>query len=113
MKLFGREPALWLELIKAVVVGAATIIPDFGGDQQRATLVIAAALFGLLTALTTHPPQLVAITETIQTVGIAVAAFAIAIPADMLSAIVLISGTLVTLLQHTQIAPRETAVSSA
>lgn len=108
MRLFGREPALWLEVVKAVVVLAATLVPGFGGDQQAAVVVVATGLFGLLTALTTNPPQLAAVTEFIQTLGVAVLAFGVNVPADMLSGVVLVSGTIVTLLQRGQVAPTAT-----
>lgn len=107
MKLFGRDPALVLEGVKVLVVLVASFFPVFSGDMQTAAVVLATAVFGLLTALTTRPPQVAAISEFIQTAGVAVAAYGISISPDKLSALVLFSGVVVTLLQRQQISPAE------
>lgn len=50
MKIFGREPALWLALIAAGVKLAAAFLVDLTGDQQAVLNAVAAAAVGLIVA---------------------------------------------------------------
>jgi len=50
--LFGREPALWGALARAVVLLVSTFIMGFTVDQQGWVNAISAAVIGLLVALT-------------------------------------------------------------
>lgn len=105
MKIFGREPALWLEAIKAVVVLLALILPGLSYDVQVAVMVIATAVFGLLQAATTRPFQVAALKEFVQTVGVSIAAFGIDLSPTALAAVVLLVGAVSALLTRTQVTP--------
>lgn len=50
MKIFGREPALWLSLIYSAVVMLSAFWFDASPERQGAVNAVAAALVGLLTA---------------------------------------------------------------
>lgn len=62
MTVFGREPALWLALLTALLDCGVGAIP--GLDQQASVLIIAAvtAAGGLVTAAAVHPFQPAALT---------------------------------------------------
>jgi hypothetical protein len=50
VKIFGREPALWLALTAAAIKLAAAFLVDLTGDQQAVLNAVAAAAVGLLVA---------------------------------------------------------------
>jgi hypothetical protein len=50
MKIFGREPALWLALLYNAVIFVSAFGVELTGDQQGAINAIGAASVGLLTA---------------------------------------------------------------
>lgn len=50
MRIFGREPALWLALIAAAIKLAAAFLVDLTGDQQAVLNAVAAAAVGLIVA---------------------------------------------------------------
>lgn len=107
MKLFGREPALWLEAIKAVLVFLALVLPlGLTVDFQNAVMVIFTAAFGLWQAFATHPFQVAALKEFIQTVGIAVGAFGLHFSPTLLAAVIVLVGTISTLLTRAQVTPK-------
>lgn len=54
MKIFGREPALWLALIAVAVKLSTAFGLDLTSDQQAVINAVAAALVGLIIAITTH-----------------------------------------------------------
>lgn len=105
MKLFGREPALWLEVLKAVLVGVALILPNVSNDVQAAIMVIATAVFALAQAVTTRPFQVTALTGFITTVGAAIAAFGIDVSPDVLAALIVLVGAVAALLSRSQVTP--------
>lgn len=49
-KLWGREPALWLALISAIVMSSTAFGLELTGEMQGTINAASAALFGLLTA---------------------------------------------------------------
>lgn len=49
MKIFGREPALWLALVAALVQGAGLLL-DWSSEQQGAINAVAVAALGVATA---------------------------------------------------------------
>jgi hypothetical protein len=54
MKIFGREPAAWLALIAVAVKLSTAFGLDLTDGQQAAVNAIAAALVGLLVAVSVH-----------------------------------------------------------
>jgi hypothetical protein len=54
MKIFGREPALWLALVAVAVKLSTAFGLDLSNGQQATVNAIAAALVGLLVAVSTH-----------------------------------------------------------
>ncbi|QMU77175.1 hypothetical protein GXW83_17150 [Streptacidiphilus sp. PB12-B1b] len=54
MKVFGREPVLWLSLLAIIVKVGSAVVFHASGDQQAVVNAVAAALAGLGMALSTH-----------------------------------------------------------
>lgn len=106
MKIFGREPALILEALKAGLVALALVTPGLSNDVQVGVMVVATAAFALLQGLTTHPFQVTVVTGFISTVGVAIAAFGIDVPPDSLAAVVVLVGAVSTLISRSQISPK-------
>lgn len=105
MKIFGREPALWLEGLRAVLVVAALLFTGLTTEVQTATMVIATAVFGLLQAVMTRPFQVAAIKTFIETIGVAIVAYGIDVTPTTLAAVVLLSGAITALISRAQISP--------
>jgi hypothetical protein len=54
MKIFGREPALWLALVGAVVSALSTFVFHLTADQVGSIDAVAALVLGLITAWMTR-----------------------------------------------------------
>lgn len=54
MKIFGREPALWLALIAVAVKLSTAFGLNLSTDQQAVVNAVAAALAGLIVAISVH-----------------------------------------------------------
>lgn len=50
MKIFGREPAQWLQLASGLLVMLTPFIPSLTDDLKVAIMAVLTALFGFLTA---------------------------------------------------------------
>ncbi|MFC4035707.1 hypothetical protein ACFO3J_30180 [Streptomyces polygonati] len=54
MKIFGREPALWVALVAIIVKLSTAFGLDLTNDQQAVINAVAAALTGLIVAISVH-----------------------------------------------------------
>ena len=61
MKILGREPALWLALVGALVSALSTFILHLSITQVGTVNAVAALVIGLVTAFVTHDGQSAAI----------------------------------------------------
>ncbi|WP_329133296.1 hypothetical protein OG552_15510 [Streptomyces sp. NBC_01476] len=73
MKIFGREPALWLALVAVAVKLATAFGLDLTNDQQAVINAVAAAVVGVLVAFSVHDGINAAILGLVQA-GLALAA---------------------------------------
>ena len=53
-KIFGREPALWAGLINVAVFIAGATVFHLSSKQESVVIAVAAAVLGVLVALSTH-----------------------------------------------------------
>lgn len=53
-KIFGREPAVWLALVGALISAAGAFVVDLSPDAQGALNAVAALAVGLITAVATR-----------------------------------------------------------
>lgn len=54
MKIFGREPALWIQLISSALMMFSAFVLPLTVDQQGVINAIFVSLFGLITAVSVH-----------------------------------------------------------
>src|SRR4051812_41181709 len=114
MKLFGREPTLWLSVIYAIVTVAGTFgLLHFSGNQAALTNAALAALFGAINAWAVRPISPVAFTYAIGALVALAASYGLNVPDTTLAAINGIVVPLLALLSRGQVSPEETAVSNA
>lgn len=74
MKIFGREPALWLGLIAAVIQVVSATVFELSDTQQAVLNAVAVAVIGFATALAVSQEKIVP-----ALIGLLQAAFAVAL----------------------------------
>lgn len=112
MKIFGREPTLWLAVIYAAltVIGTGGVA-HFTGQQAQLTNAAIAAVVGAVNAYAVRPISPVSFTYAIATLAQLGAAYGIAIPAETLTAINGLVVPALALLSRGQVSPADTAIS--
>lgn len=58
MKIFGREPAVWIGLIEAVLAFALAVGLDWSNEQVALVMAAVVAVFGVVTAYATRDTML-------------------------------------------------------
>lgn len=114
MKIFGREPTLYLAALDAAVVVIGTLgVHAINGEQ--AGLIVAAinAVFGAVNAWAVRPISPVAFTYAIGALVALVAGYGLHVPDATLAAINAGVVPILALLSRDQVSPVETAVSNA
>ena len=106
MKIFGREPALWLAVIQAVL----NVFVGFQWEALSATqasLWMAAinAVLGAVTAWMVAPVTPVLLTTAFSAVATLLAAYKLHLSQEMVASINLVIVTVVTLITRGQISP--------
>lgn len=104
--IFGREPALWINVIAAVLSMLVTFQMSWLSDSQ-ATLTVAAltAAAGLITAIKTRPWSVSLFTGFISSVAVLAAGYGLDFTQQQVGAVQLIAATILTLLARGQISP--------
>lgn len=105
-KLFGREPALWIATISAVL----SVVVTFGLpwlDDGDATNIVAIITAGgaVITAIKTRPIAISAFTGLLSTAAVLAAGYGLDVPQQMLGAVQLAIVAIVTLIARGQITP--------
>lgn len=114
MKVFGREPTLWLAGIYAVLtVLGTTGLAHFTGQQANLTNAAIAAVVGAVNAYAVRPISPVSFTYALAALVQLAAAYGILIPPETLTAINGLVVPLLALLSRGQVSPADTAVSRA
>ena len=88
MKIFGREPTAWVELIEGVLAFLSTMVFHLSGDQTGAIMAVVVLLFGGYTAWVTHDTMLGVIVGLIKAVAVLFLAFGVTLPADKVGALI-------------------------
>lgn len=113
MKIFGREPTLWLATIDAVVIIVGTLGLHLISGSQAALIVAAInALFGAINAWAVRPISPVAFTYAIGAIVALVAGYGLNVPDATLAAINAGVVPILALLSRGQVSPEDTAVSN-
>lgn len=62
VKIFGREPAVWVGLVAVAVQFVSAFVVDVSQDTQTLVNAVAATLLGLLVSVMVHDGQVAALT---------------------------------------------------
>ncbi|WP_435133644.1 hypothetical protein [Actinacidiphila sp. bgisy144] len=103
MKILGREPALWLSLVAVIVKLSTAFGLDLSDKQQAVVNAFAAAVVGLLVALTVHDGVNAAILGLVQA-GMSLAiGFGLHWSADQQSTVMSLASVLIAMWTRTQV----------
>src|SRR5690349_18317158 len=114
MKLFQREPTLWIAAINAVVILIGTFGLRFvSGDQAALIVVVINAIFGAINAWTVRPVSPVAFTYLIASLVALGGSYGLNLPAETVGALNAAVIPFLALLSRGQVTPQDTAVSES
>jgi hypothetical protein len=114
MKIFQREPALYIALLTSLISLAGTLgYSLLTGDQASLWIVVVNALAGAATAWMVRPISPAAFTYAIGAVVALAAGYGLNVPADTVAAINALVIPALALLTRNQVSPQETPVSNA
>jgi hypothetical protein len=109
-KIFGREPALWLALVAVLVKTGSAFGLNVSVDQQAVINAAAAAIVGLIVAVTVHDGLNAAILGTVQAVLALAVGFGLHWSADQQAVVMSLAAAIVAAFVRTQVtAPTPTA----
>lgn len=110
MKLFGREPAVWLGLIAALVMGVSTFLWNLSPDQQGTINALAVAAFGVATAASVHQGTMAAVTAGFKALIALGISFGLHLSADQQLVIMTVVAAVGSFWVRTQATPKEPAI---
>lgn len=103
MKIFGREPALWLALVAVAVKLIAAFGVNVSGDQQAVINTVAAAAVGILVAVTAHDGLGAAVLNFLQAGLAAAVGFGLDWSADRQAVVMSFAAAVVAMWTRTQV----------
>lgn len=109
MKIFGREPALIVSTISAVLSLIVTFNVGLSGEQAGATVAIISALFGAVAAAATRPIAPAAFTAVVAAGAALLAAYGLNVSAEMVGATNAVVLAVLALLTRGQVSPKGVA----
>lgn len=114
MKLFQREPTLWIAFASSVVV----LLGTFGfrlltPDNAAAVVVVINAIAAAINAYAVRPISPIAFTYAVASVVALAATYGFNVPPETIAAINALVVPALALLSRGQVSPEETAVSNA
>jgi len=106
VKIFGREPAVWLYVINAIVAFLATI-PAVGLTEESAgwVMTIASGVVALLVALLTRPFVVSALTGALSTILTGMASFGLPMTEQQTGAFVIMVSAVLGLVLRSNVSP--------
>jgi nicotinamide riboside transporter PnuC len=102
MRIFGREPALWLGLIGALVSTIGAFFIHLTTDQQGVLNAVAALVVGLLVAWSTHDGQSAAVLGLIKGVLALAVSFGAHLSPDSQAVLYTLAAAVVAMFVRTQ-----------
>jgi hypothetical protein len=109
-KLWGREPAVWLALIAAIVMGGSTFLWHLSADRQGVINAVAVAVFGIITAASVHQGMLAAVVGGFKAVIALAIAFGLHLTGEQQLVIMTIVTAIGATFVRTQMIPKTTPV---
>lgn len=113
MKLFQREPTLWIAAINAVVILIGTFGLKFiSGEQAVLIVVVINAIAAAINAYAVRPISPVAFTYAVGAVVALAAAYGLQLPTETVGALNAMVIPFLALLSRGQVTPEDTAISN-
>lgn len=114
MRIFGREPALWLALAASLISAAGTFIFHTTVEQEGALNGVVAAIVGLIVWRVTHDGSPALILGFVKAVIVLAAAWHFNMPSDRQTILMTMVSAIVAMFVRTQVGapvppPKETA----
>lgn len=106
MKIFGREPALWIAVISALLGLLVTFPLGMSASQSTAIIATVTAGAGAVQALLTRPWSLGLFSGFISSVAVLLAGYGLDVSAETVLAVQLVAQTVLTLIARGQIWPK-------
>lgn len=109
MKLFGREPAVWVGLIEgALALTVAAGLVNFTADQTALVMAAVVAVFGVVTAYLTSDTMLGVLVGLTKAVVALVVGFGLTLSPELTASIITFVVVAVGFFQRTQTTPAVT-----
>lgn len=113
MKIFGREPTLWIALISALIPIAGSVGLHWLSGQQAALIVVAVNAVALaINAYAVRPISPVAFTYAVGAIVAVLGAYGLNLPIETVAAINFAVVPILALLSRGQVSPEDTAISA-
>lgn len=109
MKIFGREPALIISTVSAVLSLVVTFNIGMTGEQAGAIVAAVSASFGAIAAAMTRPIAPTAFTAVVAAGAALLAAYGLNVSAETVGAVNAVVLSVLALLARGQVSPREAA----
>jgi len=114
MKLFGREPTLWIAVISSGIVLLGTVGFSWISGEQAALVVAAInAIAGAVNAYTVRPISPVAFTYAVGAIVALLTSYGLNFTDPQVGAVNALTITILALLSRGQVSPEETVLTSA
>lgn len=114
MKIFGREPTLWIAVVNAVVLGIATLGFNWLDNDQAGLIVLAInAVLAAVNAYAVRPISPAVFTYAVSAIVSVLVSYGLEITPDQLASLNAIMVVTLGLITRGQVSPQNTAVSTA
>jgi hypothetical protein len=106
MKIFGREPALIISTVSAILSLVVTFNIGMSGEQAGAIVAIVSAVFGAIVAVATRPIAPAAFTAVVAAGAALLAAYGLNVSAETVGATNAVVLAVLALLTRGQVSPK-------
>lgn len=114
MKVFGREPTLWVAVLNALVLFVGTFGLGWISGEQAALIVVAInAVFGVINVLTVRPIPPAVFTYAIGAILAVFASYGLEMTPEMVVGLNALVIPILALITRNQVGPRDTALTQA
>lgn len=107
IKLFGREPALWISVISGALSLVVSLSVGLDAEEAAGWVAVITALFGVATAILTRPIAPAAFTTLVTVTADLLAAYHFDVSAGTVAAVNGFVLAVLTLLTRAQVSPKE------
>lgn len=114
MRVFGREPTLWIAVLNAAVMFIGTFgLHWISGDQAALIVVAINAVFGVVNVLTVRPIPPAAFTYAIGALLAVFASYGLSLSAEVVAGLNAMVIPILALITRDQVGPQDTALTKS